>query len=193
MKRVFIHTGILLAITGLLLGITVLPESAGNKGLFTMSSNFTTNTAHSPVIALAQTSEDFPFLHEDSLTGRTILLHLWSAESTACQQAVPQLNRLVKKWKNKPITFVAINTDIEQSQAYATYCRNLDPAFKHVSNKAELQEYFASLYGTPGAEHIEWPAHIIINDKGQVTLYREGFSESAIQQLDLYLESQFLR
>jgi thiol-disulfide isomerase/thioredoxin len=193
MKRVLIHTGALLLITGILLRATVLPDSASIGSLFSMDSNFTSYSAHSPVDALTQLAADYPFLNEDSLAGRTILLHVWSAESAACQQAVPHLNRIAKKWKHKPIAFIAVNADEVRTSAYATYCRSLDPSYKQVADQPELQHYFASAYGTPGADFIEWPTHIIINDRGQVVLYREGFSESAMQQLDIYLESQFLR
>lgn len=116
------------------------------------------------------------------LNGKVVVLNFWSIGCGPCVMEIPELNKLVDKYKNKDVVFIAITNDKDD---------NLDIFFKthpfqyQIVNKAPqmIMEY----------KIFAWPQHFVINQNGEIikkmTGAMPGITNILSKQIDKALDN----
>jgi len=110
------------------------------------------------------------------------IVNLWGAQCKPCIKEIPKLNKLVEKYKNKKVKFIAISRFNDDSLLFENF--NIDFKFEKYYNEGKLFDYFQNLNPSKGKVI---PILIIINNKGYIEYYFEGISNQNYQLTDAYL------
>lgn len=112
------------------------------------------------------------FLKLSQLKGKIVLLEFWIKNCGYCISAVPQLNSLAKKYKDKNMEVLGINVFDEKEDVFNFY-QKTQPNFKTVYNGGKV----ADKYGI-GA----FPT-VVLLDKNSSVIYSGNFDQSKIEAL----------
>lgn len=101
------------------------------------------------------------------------VLNFWFTSCVPCKVEIPELNRLVEKYKEKNVTFVAItfeNKDqVTKFLKKKAFNYSVAPSEKKLINLFKISAY---------------PTNIIINQKGDIIFREEGLSSNIFDRLD---------
>jgi thiol-disulfide isomerase/thioredoxin len=113
------------------------------------------------------------------LKGKVVVLNFWGTGCGPCIREMPQLNKLVEKFKtNDKVVFLAITGD--KTEKLHSFFRNRQFDYTVVNNAAGANERY----------NIDaLPAHIVIDKNGRI-IYR---STGAREDIDTYLGQQIER
>jgi len=114
----------------------------------------------------------------EGLKGKVIVINFWFVECKPCVMEMPELNKVVEKYKNKEVVFLgfAINEKekIEKFLKTTTYKYNVVPSAQEV-----VQSYGVNSF----------PTHILIDKNGIIAYSASGLGETTIQDLDKVIEN----
>lgn len=98
-----------------------------------------------------------------ALRGEVVVLNFWFIGCAPCRAEIPELNKLVKEYKNKRVVFLAIATD-DESQL-RSFLKEVAFDFHVVPNGGEV----LSRYGLTG-----FPRHVVIDKLGYIEWVKTG-------------------
>ena len=113
----------------------------------------------------------------DELKGKVIVINFWFVECKPCVMEMPELNKLVEKYKNKEVIFLGFaNNDqpkIEKFLKTKSFNYNI------IANNSEL----VKLYNV-----VSFPTHIIIDKNSKVAFRVSGLGPTTIDDIDKLIE-----
>lgn len=115
---------------------------------------------------------------KESLKGKVIVLNFWFKDAAPCKAQIPDLNKLVKKYKGKNVVFLA-----------PTY----DPSF---DVKEFLKSYPFNYVVFADVEQMiidmkisKYPTHVVIDQSGIVQFVTIGQTDNVFDQLDFEIRN----
>ena len=112
-----------------------------------------------------------------ALRGKPVVLNWWHTTCSPCIAEIPELNKLVEKYKGRDVEFLAIaNNEMAE----------LPPFLKRRPFAYDIALANEEVVRTFGQEY---PRHVIVNSKGKVVLDFSGGSSGIIGQIDAVISS----
>jgi len=153
--------------------LTVSALAQTNKRPKPLAENFTATSLDGKTFDLA----DF--------RGKVVVLTFWSTKCSICHNEIPKLNRLVQSYKDKDVVFLGLT--MENSNKIEPYLRKTTFNFNILPNSFGVVLKYADKSGD-GRIAMGFPAHFLINQKGEIELKTSGFDktemlDSGISQL----------
>ncbi|HKX31310.1 MAG TPA: redoxin domain-containing protein [Blastocatellia bacterium] len=119
------------------------------------------------------TSLDGKTFDLNALQGKIVVLDLWFVACGPCRQEIPQLNRLVREFKNRNVVFLAPALDSQES--LKNFLKTL-PFDYHVIPDAD--EMIIRKFNTRA-----FPTHIVIDQDGQIESMLVGGTEGRPEEV----------
>lgn len=99
----------------------------------------------------------------NSLKGKIVVLNFWFPNCQPCVMEMPELNKLVEKYKNDKVVFLSIT--FEKKDTVKKFLANKTFNYKHITdNEAILADYKVDSF----------PTHILIDEKGEIIVRKIG-------------------
>jgi len=96
------------------------------------------------------------------LRGKVVVLNFWFTECQPCIAEMPELNKIVAKYKNKDVVFIAITFD--DKDKVETLLKKHQFDYKIVSDLAIIQDYKVNAF----------PLSMVIDQKGEIIFKKIG-------------------
>lgn len=122
------------------------------------------------------TSLDGKIIDLAQLRGKVVLISFWSTKCAICHSEIPKLNRLVQTYKNRNVVFLALT--MENSNKVEAYLKKWAFDFNIVPNSFGVVLKYADKTND-GNISMGFPAHFLINQKGEIELKTNGFDKTA--------------
>lgn len=140
--------------------IPLLLNNIGNEEL----NNYQWEGKPLPVINLKDLNENF--YNQQTIKGKILVLNFWFIHCLSCVQEIPELNKLVDKYKNrKDISFLAVALDKEEN--LKAFKKKTPFNYKIISDTAQYLYKTLGLYG--------YPAQVLINKDGKIVKIFSNF------------------
>lgn len=152
---------ITLALTFLL---TVSAFAQSNKHAKPLAGNFTATSLDGKTFDLAE------------LRGKVVLLTFWSTKCPICHSEIPKLNQLAQNYKDKNVVFLGLT--MENPNKVEPYLKKTAFNFNIIPNSFGVVLQYADKDGD-GRISMGFPAHFLINQKGEIELRTSGFDKTA--------------
>ena len=107
--------------------------------------------------------------------GKIVLLSFWSTRCPICQSEIPKLNRLTEKYNGKDVVFIGLTND-DQTKINAFVKKN-PFNFRLTPNSFGVLLKYADK-DREGNINMGYPAHFLINQKGEIELRTSGFDKT---------------
>ena len=120
------------------------------------------------VTAFSVTSLDGEKFELASLRGKVVVLNFWFTACEPCVAEMPGLNKLVDKFKDKDVVFIAPTWDNEAT--LRTFLKEHPFKYHVVPNAGKL----AIDSSSDGAGHVVFPTHIVIDRDGKISAKMNG-------------------
>jgi thiol-disulfide isomerase/thioredoxin len=111
--------------------------------------------------------------------GKIIVINFWFIACKPCNMEMPELNKLVEKYKGSDVEFLAIAID-DPSQL-KSFLKKTDFDYRVLSIS---QKDVAPLNITG------YPTHLILNRDGQIVFKSMGYSPGSIEALEKAIEGE---
>jgi thiol-disulfide isomerase/thioredoxin len=130
--------------------------------------------------------EAFPFSVTDisgnnytleKLKGKVIVINFWFVECKPCVMEIPDLNKLVEKYKGKDVVFLGFATN--DKSKIESFLKTKTFKYNIIANSKEI----ADLYKTT-----LFPTHIIIDSNSIISQAITGLDPSSVDDLDKQIE-----
>jgi len=112
------------------------------------------------------------------LKGKVIVMNHWFVECKPCIMEMPELNRLVQKYKNNEVVFIGVSRsskkDIESFLETNRFDYSIIPDAKHVSDNFQVSNF---------------PTNIVIDKEGKIAYYNTGLNTQTIRHIDETIQS----
>jgi peroxiredoxin len=109
----------------------------------------------------------------DKLRGKLIVINFWFVECKPCITEIPDLNKLVEKYKNKNVVFLGIavssKTKVQKFLQTTPYKYNIISDAQNITSMYNVQSF---------------PTHMIIDQKSIISYSSTGLSKSTISDLN---------
>ena len=107
-----------------------------------------------------------------SLKGNVIVLNFWGTWCAPCIKEIPELNELVKKFKNENVRFIAPSVNTKKDML--------------VNNFLTKHPFLYDIVIIEGNDYsvTTFPTHIIINQENEVIDIIEGYSKANTEKLE---------
>ena len=109
------------------------------------------------------------------LKGKVVVLTFWSTRCPICHSEIPKLNKLVESYKDKAIVF--LGATMENSGKVETYLKKTPFKFSILPNSFGVLLKYADK-DSEGNVAMGFPAHFLINQKGEIELKTSGFDKT---------------
>lgn len=119
-----------------------------------------------------------------ALKGRVVLVTFWSTKCPICAAEVPKLNDLAAKYAGKNVVFLGLTTDNDDK--VKQYLKKKAFDFKLLPNSFGILLKYADK-DRDGNVSMGYPAHFLINQKGEIELKNSGFDKT--EKLDATIGS----
>ena len=117
----------------------------------------------------------------ESLKGKVIVMNFWFVECKPCVIEMPELNKLVDKYKNSEVVFLGFATNdkskIENFLKKTTYKYNIIPDAKEAVKSYNINAF---------------PTHLVIDKNSTISFTAVGLGPNTIEDLDKNIESLIL-
>ncbi len=114
----------------------------------------------------------------DELKGKIIVMNYWFSACRPCILEMPELNKLVDKYKDKNVIFLGltyhVKPNIKRFLQRFEFKYNLIP-----ESQVEILNYQVKVY----------PTHIVIDQNGYIVLREEGLNYDTVDTLDKTIEA----
>ena len=112
------------------------------------------------------------------LTGKVIVLNFWFINCGPCRQEIPDLNKLVLKYKDNPnVVFLAVALD---SRADVKEFLKKTPFLYNIK---ENGSYLTESYGVKG-----YPTHVVLDQNAIIKFHTAGLAINTIYWIDKTIE-----
>jgi peroxiredoxin len=112
------------------------------------------------------------------LKGKVIVMNFWFVECKPCIMEMPELNKLVEKYRSKDVVFLGFSTSekpkVESLLKKQTFNYNIVPSAKNVSELYEV---------------LMFPTHIVVDKKSTINYCVSGLTPTTFEDLDRTIES----
>jgi len=120
---------------------------------------------------------DWEKLRISDFKGSVVALNFWFIGCKPCIMEMPELNRLVDKYKNEDVKFIAIGLDSRNKLIPflqgTKFNYDVVPDARKVAKTFEISGY---------------PTHLIIDKKGKVQFFQRGYNGSLSMMMDKKIE-----
>lgn len=110
-----------------------------------------------------------------------IVLNWWAVWCAPCRKEIPGLNKLVDKYGNKNVRFIAITDDSKES--VNAFLENNQFNYDITFISEATREIFGNSY----------PKNIILDKSEKITFYKDGGNEFVWQEIDQHLKALQLK
>jgi len=114
----------------------------------------------------------------DKLKGKVIVMNYWFSACRPCILEMPELNKLVAKYKDKDVVFLGltyhVKANIQNFLKRFQFDYNLIP-----EAQIDIHNYGVKVY----------PTHIVIDQNGNIVLREEGLDYDTVETLDKTIEA----
>ncbi len=111
------------------------------------------------------------------LRGKVVVLTFWSTKCPICAAEIPKLNQLDENYKNKNVVFLGLT--MENNDKVKTYLKKKSFVFNIIPNSFNIVLKYADKDGD-GKVSMGFPAHFLINQKGEIELKTGGFDKTEV-------------
>jgi len=111
------------------------------------------------------------------LKGKVVVLSFWSTRCAICHSEIPKLNQLVETYKNKDVVFLGLT--MENPSKVEAFLKKRTFDFKILPNSFGVVLKYADK-SVDGSISMGFPAHYLINQKGEIELKTSGFDKSVM-------------
>jgi len=114
----------------------------------------------------------------NSFKGKIILLNFWASWCAYCEEEIPLINYLYKKYKNKNFVVLGIN-----------YGENLKTIQKYISKKKVAYMILADTQGLVAEKYeiVGLPTNILIDKNGKIVAYENVITKAFEKKLLKFL------
>ncbi len=116
------------------------------------------------------------------LKGKVVVLTFWSTKCPICHKEIPKLNQLVENYKDKAVVFLGLT--MENSDKVKAYLKKTPFKFDILPNSFGVVLKYADKDGD-GNVAMGFPAHYLINQKGEIELKTSGFDKTKILDVEI--------
>lgn len=111
-------------------------------------------------------------------SNKIIVINWWATSCLPCIEEIPVLNKLVEKYQNRNIEFIAIVWDESKHSKFIE-----EHPFKYIQGftTRELTELFGEIF----------PRHIVVDKDGKILLNKLGGSKQIGDEIDSIISSRF--
>lgn len=110
------------------------------------------------------------------LQGKVVVLTFWSTKCQICHSEIPKLNQVAERYKGKDVVFLALT--MENQARVEPYLRKYPFNFSIVPNSFGMVLKYANK-DSSGNIDMGFPAHFVINRKGQISHRTHGWDKAA--------------
>ncbi len=114
----------------------------------------------------------------ESLKGKVIVINFWFVECKPCVMEMPELNKIVEKYKNKDVVFLGLA--INQIDKIEKFLKTTQYKYNIVADAKDV-------VGTYGVT--SFPMHIVIDKNSIVTFSVNGLGPTTIEDLENAIDS----
>lgn len=111
----------------------------------------------------------------DELKGKVVLLTFWSTKCPICAAEIPKLNELAKNYQGKNVVFLGLT--MENTDKVAAHLKKKPFDFNIIPNSFDVVLKYGDEDGD-GKVAMGFPAHFLINKKGEIELRTSGFDKT---------------
>ncbi len=156
---------------------SAMPELVGLKGL----------TAPQFILKAMDGTE----YNLENLRGKIVVINLWGTFCPPCITEMSHLNKLVKKYKNKNVIFLAPTPD--DKAAMPDFLQNNPFTYQVLPNAFSIIEKYAphkksEATQKKGGFMMILPTHLVIDQTGIVTYHEWGFRKDMTEKLSAEIE-----
>jgi len=116
------------------------------------------------------------------LKGKVVVLTFWSTKCPICHNEIPKLNQLVKNYKDKEVVFLGLT--MENPNKVEAYLKKTSFKFDILPNSFGVVLKYADKDGD-GNMAMGFPAHFLINKKGEIELKTSGFDKTKTLNVEI--------
>jgi thiol-disulfide isomerase/thioredoxin len=129
-------------------------------------------------------------LLSDEADAKILVINLWATWCGPCQQEIPELNKLVRKYESEQTLFLAVTTEKGKDvQAWIDLQKN-EPEYFQMFDNQRLMNYLFSLNPDKNIKNGRAPEYLptnIIIEKGKLVYFKQGYSAENILAMDSIL------
>ena len=107
------------------------------------------------------------------LKGKVVVMTFWSTKCPICAAEIPKLNQLVRNYKN--VVFLGLT--MENANKIGSHLKKKPFDFHIIPNSFDIVLKYADKDGD-GKISMGFPAHYVINQKGEIALKTNGFDKT---------------
>jgi peroxiredoxin len=111
------------------------------------------------------------------LKGKVVLLTFWSTKCPICAAEIPQLNQLARSYQDREVVFLGLT--MENVNKVEAHLKKKPFAFNVIPNSFDVVLKYADKDGD-GKISMGFPAHFLINQKGEIELKTNGFDKTEL-------------
>ncbi len=108
----------------------------------------------------------------EALKDKIIVLNFYFTACGPCIREMPELNQLVHQYKGKDVVFIALALD--KAEKVKAFLKEHPFEYTQIPDSDSLTQKF---------KISSWPTHIIVDRKGIINYYTQGFQENTINDL----------
>jgi thiol-disulfide isomerase/thioredoxin len=130
--------------------------------------------------------EQDDFLADES-NNRIFVINLWATWCQPCAKEIPHLNKLVDKYEEDGVLFLAINSEKEKDVIEWLDLQKNDFIYFHLHNHRDLADYLFQLNPDQQYKAGQKPQHLptnLIIKNNEIIFYQAGYSEDNIKLLE---------
>jgi thiol-disulfide isomerase/thioredoxin len=114
----------------------------------------------------------------EGLKGKVIVINFWFVECKPCVMEMPELNKLVDKYKNKDVVFLGLA--INQKDKIEKFLKATQYKYAIVPDAQEtIQAYGVNSF----------PTHIVIDKNSSISFSTSGLGETTMEELEKVIKS----
>lgn len=111
------------------------------------------------------------------LRGKVVLATFWSTKCPICHAEIPKLNQLVQNYKDKNVVFLGLT--MKNPNKAQSYLKKRAFDFNIIPNSFGVVLKYSDKDGD-GNVSMGFPAHFLINQKGEIALRTSGFDKTEL-------------
>ena len=112
------------------------------------------------------------------LAGKVVILNFWFINCAPCRMEIPELNKMVSKYKNNPnVVFLAVSLDFKSE------IRDFLKKSPFLYNIMDNGEWLAKSYNVNS-----YPTHVVIDQSAKILFHSTGLAQNTIYWIDKSIE-----